>query len=804
MNSKLILSILISLIWFSGHSSNTCGYVFDKETGERLIGVNITNTTTFTGVATNHQGYFCFNPQPGSIWVFSMVGYQSDTLIINSDTPGFLNMELTPITYELQTVEVVQAQTEYNFLKGLKRMNSAALNQIPAMGGERDLVKAISVLPGISMGMEGFSGITIRGGGTDHNLFLLDGVPVYNSGHLFNFLSIYNAEAVNDIAIYKNAFPSKYGGRLASVLDVSLKEGNFNETEFKADLGLITSRLTLEGPLGNAGKTSYMLAARSTYLDLFKNRSLREIRERPLGEIYAPGYVKESDFGYTFSDVSAKITHRANSRNWFFATLYTGFDNYRVYETSYGSKSELNLRRSNMLISLKSHHLVSDNFYLEFIASLNRESNLLKDFIEESSVTTYFDVETNTLTNTIYLENKKHLTNANSILDYSGTAQFSYNMANLGLITGGAGIINHQYQPMDLTQLVEDSIDIIQEINLDNGVFNALEYYLFAGYEKTFFNQLSVDLGVRLSGFLNEGTSYFMPEPRASLGYKLTEQKVLNLSFARMTQYNHALIRNEQIMQNTIWVPSTDRIRPQRSTQLSLSYLHTFSNSGYSFESGIYYKEMDDLVFLDVSLDQIFPFYNWESELLSGGIGQGYGFELSLEKQKGRITGSTNYTYSNHQRQFDEVNRGDWFPYKYNRSHEFNILVSYNTTRNWDLGFYWTISSGVWNNFPNGQVEDNPFGWGYYAYTGINNYRVPTYHRLDLFASWTKELKNEHTLGFEFNIYNAYNRHNSSYMYIDHIRDYDSQGNTTGPGRRVIKSVTFLPIIPTLNISYEL
>jgi len=804
MRSPFLLFFVFHFFVLTAFTNPRCGYVYDAQTGERLFGVNIVHIASGMGTSSDERGFFCIAQHEDSAWLISRVGFRSDTLHFDEYRDSGLHIYLQPLVLELDEVTVVNSFTLQNFNRGFTYLTQGAINNIPAMGGEKDLIKAVTTLPGITMGMEGISSISIRGGGTEHNLFIVDGVPVYNTGHLFNFISVFNPEAIKDIAIYRHSFPTRYGGRLASVIDISLRDGNTKEMQIKADLGLINSKFSLEGPLGNRGKTSYMFAARSTYLDLFKHNRLKEIRETPVGKIprRPQDRMNNSDFGYTFADVNFKLSHRFNNRNRFFFSLYSGIDYYRLEEVDVISRNSVNFTRSNYLASLKSFHMLSDRLMLELLVYANQHGNKQNVNSENYQHEVHWDPVTRLFSEHFSLSTQIRDKNINTLSDIAAEGHLSYALKGHGLLKGGFSFIHHNFRPTDyyIEKLDNDGHKV--NFQLLNTKQNANQVAVYANIERQLWGKINLNTGLRLSGYISGSARYFRPEPRFSVGYSITEKDAIHLSYSIMQQYNHALTRNEQFVTNTIWVPSTSKIKPQRSEQLSLGYISILGDADYQFETYIYQKRKRDLVHYFISGENKFLYHNWQDYLLSGGKGRGFGWEVSFSKLKGIFTGNINYTFSRHFRQFKEVNRGQWFPYKYNREHVLNISGVATLNNNWSIGFYWTINSGARISLPDAYVNENPFRWGYFSYSGVNNVKLPLYHRLDLSFDWEKSFGDNHTLGISFNIYNAYYRKNSAYVFVGDKAIYDSLGNETD-SYRVLKSKSIMPVIPSLNISYK-
>jgi len=366
----------------------------------------------------------------------------------------------------------------------------------------------------------------------------------------------------------------------------------------------------------------------------------------------------------------------------------------------------------------------------------------------------------------------------------------------------GMCYINHAYYPVNYNNYSSDTSGIETTFVKSDEKIRSHELSAYINHELLIGKVVNLNAGLRFSGF-NFGEAWFInAEPRVSVGYRTNKAGVFSWSLTKMGQYNHALMRNEQLMQTLVWVPSTSDIPPEKAWQYSIGHLKMINNNKFELQTNLYFKRMTGLVYLNENFESKYMYNNWEQKLLSNGLGRGYGIELSLSKLSGNLTGNINYTYSNHKRKFEQINQGKWFNYKYNRNHVLNISASYKLTDKWRLGLFWTLSSGIYFNIPNGYVNDNPFGFGYYTYSGLNSHRLPPYHRLDLIAEWQKEYENNRNISISLNIYNVYNRQNPVYIYIEKVLVKDNYGNITGEKFQA-KIKSYMPVIPSINVSYK-
>ncbi len=487
MNLRLITLILVLYACFPICAQTICGYVTDKNTGERLPGANFREIGTFRGISSDANGFYCLSFQRESSWIVSMIGYTSDTIMYTESSSYTFTIELKPLVVELPGIDVVQAHSANNFKEGKFTFSPISLSRVPSLGGERDIIKTLTVFPGIAGGNEGFSSFSVRGGGTDQNLFVLDGAHIYNTGHLFNFFSIFNSDALKSVTIYKNYYPPRFGGRLSSVTDIQFRDGNNQKTEFKVDLGIINSKIAIEGPLGRNNKTSYILAMRSSYLDLFKTKKIKRFYdEKPSGF-----YDDVSDFGYTFADFNFKVNHNFNSANRIQLTLFGGADYYKVWNIFYTSVDNTRFDRFNTLASLKSFHLIDSRLFVEFIASFNRQSNE----ITERNTMFWRDVvyhpETRTFSYIPYLLSRNISSENSGLHDFSLESHTTYNIGKNTAIKSGLSAIKHFYNPGIYANTFSDTLATIGKI-LAEPASEATEMALYSGIETTLFFNLNI------------------------------------------------------------------------------------------------------------------------------------------------------------------------------------------------------------------------------------------------------------------------------------------------------------------------
>ncbi len=774
------------------------GIIKDNSSGETLTGANIYDTVSLAGTSSNNRGFYSLSLEKGEINLkVSYVGYsiQSVNIQLNKDT--IINIFLNP-GIELDEIQVSAIGSETDFKKGRLSLPMVKLIEIPAIGGETDLIKALTTMPGITQSNEGSSGIVVRGGGQDQNLFLLDGMQVYNTGHLFNFVSVYNPEAIKRIDFYKSAFPARYGGRLSSVTDITLRDGNNKKTAGLFNIGLIDSKLTLEGPLNK--KTTFLFAARSTYFDLFT-----PLRKTTGNNSSQPGAYPESDeiVLYTFADINFRINHTFNSKHSISFNAYSGIDYYRLNSNIYLGEEKEKYSLYNNVISVKSSHFINNKLFINSMIGFSANSGVSKLDMKQYYKYTEFDSVQMVRSDTYKIEKTEKYYQKSSLNNLSASVDLFYYPNNSHTLNLGALFNYHIYQPgiykTELTDIYENTIQLTEKFG--NKEYRSLEGSLYLEDEYKINKRIVITAGTRLNLFNVSGITFLNTDPRSSISYAFPCDFSLRLSYSQMTQNNHALIRNDLLMYKTVWVPASKNLPPERSNQISFGFIKKFEKADYSMEAEIFYKTMHNLIEYDINYLSKYAFYNWENSLITDGKGRGYGIEVFIEKTKGRFTGNINYSLSWHERRFDELG-GTWFPYIFDRRHVFNTSGSIKLNKGWKLSYFWTLSSGHRINLPVAYVNSNPYAYGYFIYEGLYSQRLPLYHRLDLSVGWQKKNKKGNYTGFNFSVYNVYNRLNAYYLFVDHDYIYDNQGNLTDYHASV-KKMTLLPIIPSVNFFYR-
>ncbi len=756
------------------------GYVEDLENGEKLIGANIYIEQLGTGVSTNVHGYYSLTLPKGQYNLnFSYIGLQENRESIDLNQNISLSVKLLAIT-EMETVEIIASKEVYKPSEKTQmsttRLKMEDVKVMPAIGGEIDVMKIAQLKPGVSSGTEGSSGIYVRGGNIDQNLILMDGVPVYNPAHLFGFVSVFNEDAINSMEILKGAFPARFNGRLSSVIDVRMKDGNRNKTEFGGTLSPIASKIYLQGPLNE--KTSYMITGRRTFLDLIMKPIIRKQRKNE---------GVDGTAGYYFYDLNAKINHRFSENDQLFLSFFGANDDFNDSSTekttSGTSKEDFGLKWSNILGSFRWNHRFANKAFGNFILSNTRyRFNLLNNSIDE------------------IIEGEKtekkesNFDYGSKINDYSIRYNLDYIPNQNHYIRTGMYATYHKFKPgVTAYNTNEDGAEIDTIYN--NNFINSSEIGLFLEDEITLSSKLNVNLGLATNAYFVENETYTSLEPRISLAYKVTNNTALKASYSEMNQYLHLLANSGIGLPTDLWVSTSKKIKPQRSKQFALGAAHDIDNR-YSITLETYYKTMNNLIDYKQGASFLVASDRLEDKI-SLGKGRSYGAELEVSKNVGNTTGWLSYTWSNTNRTFDDLNNGKEFPFAYDKRHDLSLVANHKLNKKWRISGTWSFATGRGITLPISHYAANQAIFGEVNYSQLNpnveeygqknGYRLKSYHRLDLSVSYTK---GENTLSLS--LYNAYSRHNT--FYIKRENDLD------GPR---YKDVSLFPIIPGISYSFK-
>ncbi len=799
------LFFLFPIFCLSQSNITISGYVQEAESGEKLIGGTVYDLNSGKGTITNDYGFYSLTLPKDSIRLrISYIGYQTQIF------ETFLEADVSKIFYlkdqMLKEVEILSSQEEQVHIKAEMSTVDLSMDKVkslPALLGENDIMKTIQLLPGVQTGSEGSSGLYVRGGGPDQNLILLDGVPVYNASHLFGFFSVFNSDAINSTKLVKGGFPARYGGRLSSVIDIKMKEGNMKKFHGQGSIGLISSKISLEGPIIK-DKTSFIVSARRTYLDIlarpFIAASQRNQATKDGGD---PNNISTNNGGYFFYDFNAKINHKISDKHRLYFSHYMGkdkayldaVDNYS-YDSTVGTDTTNSiLRWGNIISALRWNYMPTNKVFINTTLRYSKYDFLIA-FGNNSTETTN-SITTNQNFSYAYVSN---------IEDWSGKVDVDWMPNPDHLVKFGVGDIYHTFTPGVNQFQFSNSQDSISALDT---TFGANKHYAheisgFIEDEWTVNSRLKGNLGVHYSSFLVGNSHYSSIQPRLSFRYLIDDQTSFKLGYAKMAQFLHLLTNSGIGLPTDLWVPATEKIKPQFSDQIAIGLARTFNNK---FEVSLegYYKTMDNLIeykdgasFFDSQTD-------WQDKVFIGR-GVSYGGELLIEKKVGKTTGWIGYTLSWTDRQFDSINFGNSYPYRYDRRHDIGIALTHEFNDNVNLGIVWVYGTGnavtlareAYSSFNSSMIENiNNFNLpGQSIEVGHisnrNNYRMPSYHRLDVSVNLKKQKKwGERT--WSFGVYNAYNRQNPFYL------DFTTDNN----GNPQLSQFSLFPLIPSFTYAFK-
>ena len=761
------------------------GFVSDQNNGENIIGVNIFCKDLKQGVASNTYGFYSLTLPKGEYEIsFSYIGYENQIYNIN------LNKDIEKdIAFKISSFSVgeIQVRGKANIVKQTQssviEIPIEQIRSIPALLGEVDIIKAIQLLPGVQSS-EGTSGFYVRGGGPDQNLILLDGVPVYNASHLGGIFSVFNADAIKSVRLTKGGFPARFGGRLSSVLQIDMKEGNLKKFKGDASIGLISSKFTLEGPI-TKDKTSFIISGRRTYIDL----------------IVAPFLPSTTDLTLYFYDLNAKINHKISKKDRLYLSAYTGKDKLGVdfVENSTDEQSSVNfgLGYGNITSTLRWNHLFTDKLFSNTTLTYSRYS-FNTDFGVNSTYNSNNGAE-------IFDVNFGYLS---GIEDLGARIDFDFIPNPNHEIKFGLSYTNHDFFPGEtILSINEISPDTSQNFSLDtilnfSGNTNADELYFYLEDNFKITNRLKANIGAHLGYYKTNRTSSLLDnnlsfQPRVSVRYLINDRWSLKGSYAEMTQNIHLLSNSSIGFPSDIWVPATDSVPSQTSKQWAGNISTELANGEYELSLEGYYKTMGNLITYKAGYSNLSSTESWENSVETNGKGESYGAELFLQKKKGKTTGWIGYTLSWTNRKFDNINFGNWYPYKFDRRHDFSLVLSHKFNNKWDAGLTWVYGTGnaitfpqaIYLGLPSGSTGNQNIDY-IESYGDRNSTRLNAYHRLDFGLNKTKKTKRL-TKILSIGAYNAYSRKNPFFAYLTY-----EQGN------RVAKQVSLFPIIP--SISYRI
>lgn len=744
------------------------GTVTDASNGESLIGASVTvKELPGTGITTNGYGYFSLTLPDGQYtFVVSYLGYATQSISIKLDKSRQLNIKLEPNSTELDDV-IITAQARNNNITsteiGMEKLEVKEISKIPVIFGEADILKTLKLTPGIKSVGEASGGFFVRGGNNSQNLVLLDEATVYNADHLLGFFSTFNSDAIKDIQMYKGTAPAEYGGRISSVLDVKMNDGNNQSHHIGGGIGLISSRLNAEGPLVK-DKGSYLVTARRTYADLFLKLSPDSLINN--NQLY-------------FYDLNMKLNYKIDDKNRLFLSGYFGRDIFE-FQNRFG------INWGNITGTLRWNHLWSE-----------------KLFSNTSLVYSNYDYR-------VDLSQDAGFSLHSVIKNWNFKQEFQLFANSKNTISFGLSTTFHTITPGQV-ETTEDSDFTPQRLDDKNSLDNAL--YISNVWKPT--SKLNINYGLRLSTYHLFGPgnfysysngvitdtmtfkkaeivkSFYHLEPRLNISYVFDAENSIKASFTRNTQNLHVVSNSTSSLPTDIWLSSGNNIKPEIGDQVSLGYFRNFASDRYQFSAETYYRSMENQIDLKNGAD-IFANEHIEGELLFGE-GRAYGLEILLRKKQGKFTGWIGYTWSRTERLIDGINNNNWYPARQDITHDLSIVGIYDITKKWSLSASWVYNTGNAVTFPSGKYLIN--GNVQYYYTERNGYRMPDYHRLDIGATRTLRKTKKFESSLNFSVYNAYGQKNPFSI--------DFEQDEADPTKTIAVKTYLFTFVPSVTYNFK-
>lgn len=744
------------------------GKISDSETGEDLIAASVVIENKLKGVITNSYGFYSISLPGGYYHVrFNYLGYKELIKTIHLTENLKLNIDLAPESLELEEVKISAEKDDKNITSpqiGIEKLNLKSIENIPVFFGENDILKTIQLLPGISNPAEGSTGFNVRGGSMGQNLILLDEASVYSSSHLLGFFSVFNSDALKDVTIYKGGIPASYGGRAASVLDIIMNNGNSKEFSSKGGIGLVSSRLLLEGPVVK-DKISYLISGRRTYGDL-------------IAKLLFPGDIISDDTNFYFYDLNAKLNYSINDKNRIYLSGYLGKD---VFELD----GNIGTNWGNKTATLRWNHLFSDRF-----------------FSNTSLIYSNYDYG--------FIFGQDGLNMKSGIEDFSFKEDASWYINPENTLKTGFQITWHQFSPGEITTGEDIDYEIIRKEK------QGLEGSAFLENKQKITSRLSIHYGIRFSAFTQTGPGwfyeydelnnitdstylasgenseiYFSPEPRITMNYLLNNRSSLKFSYNRMSQYLHLLSNTTTGSPTDVWMPAGSNLKPLNVNHFSAGYFRNFRDNQIESSIEVYYKKIENASDYEDGADILFS-EHVESQVVHGK-GRSYGFEFYLKKKYGDLTGWISYSLSRTENKIKGINNYSWYPVRYDKTHDLSLVGIYRLSKRWVFSGVWTYATGNAVTFPAGKYEINGIPVPYY--TERNGSRMPDYHRMDVSFTLEGKKRKKVKTAWDFSVYNLYNHKNA---YIITFRERESSPGTTEAVR-----LSLFGIVPAITWKFE-
>jgi hypothetical protein len=736
--SVLLLLLQISVFhWVQGQTKySISGSIKEKKSGEVLIGATAyLLEVPKSGTLSNSYGFFSITAPPGEYTLItSFAGYKQDSIKIFLDKNITTIIELVQKTGELQEVVVSSRRKNENVtrpLTGVLKLSVSDIKNVPVIFGEKDVLKTIQLLPGVKSAGEGNSGFYVRGGGADQNLILLDEATVYNPSHLLGFFSAFNSDAIKDLTLYKAAMPAEYGGRLSSVVDIKMNDGNNKDYHVSGGLGLIASRLTVEGPIVK-DRGSFIVSGRRTYADLF----LKLSRDSSV-----------NNNSLYFYDLNVKANYTLNQNNRFYLSGYFGKDVFGLggqFSIDYGNST--GTARWNHIFNSRlfsNTSFIYSNYNYNIHINSNGNDLLLKSKIEDISLKQDLQYYINNNNKINFGLNIIHHTISPAVLSVSANSSYNPTSVQPNYSFENAAYISHEYSPSDILRF-NYGLRFTDFVIIGPGTFNSYDSAGDITGTKTYSGGKVVK-------------NYFNIEPRFSVSVQLNETSSIKTSYTRNVQNLHLLSNSATTNPTDLWIPSSPNVQPEIADQVSLGYYRNFRDNNFEFSTEIYYKSMQNVIDYKNGAE-LRANENVESQLLFGQ-GRAYGLEIFLKKKTGRFTGWISYTLSKTELKINGINNDDWYPAKQDQTNNIALVGIYQISKKWTISANWVYNTGTPATFPGGKYLVN--GQTTFYYTERNAYRMPAYHRLDFAATLEGKKHKKWQSSWTFSLYNVYGRENA-------------------------------------------
>lgn len=771
---KILLITLFSvttLYSWSQTKFSLSGTVSDSLKGEEIIDATVKIVGTTNGVRTNEYGFYSISLPKGNYTLsYSVVGYAPKELVVELTENKRINIQLVSLSDKFKTlneIKVTAKKQDQNItdpLMGVERLNPNAIAKIPVIFGEKDIIKTMQLLPGVKSAGEGNSGFYVRGGSADQNLILLDEAPVYNASHLLGFFSTFNSDAIKDAVLYKGNQTANFGGRLSSVLDIKMNEGNNKRYNVSGGVGLIASRLNIEGPIVK-DKASFLISGRRTYADVFLGLS-EEFKGNTL----------------YFYDLNAKLNYRLNNKNRLFLSGYFGRDKL-------GVGTQFGIDWGNATGTVRWNRIINGKW-----------------FSNTSFIVSAYDYKI-AISNDILAFSVK-----SSINDLNLKHEYQYFANTRNKVKFGVNVIRHSIIP---GQIDVDETSFINPVRLTPNKSLESAFYITNDWNAT--EKLTISYGLRASTFTMLGNdqnvysynsngsvidtstysdnafvkTYPVLEPRVSMSYVYSKTASLKVAYSRNAQYLHLISNTTTSTPTDLWIPSSINIKPEISDQISIGWFKNFKENTYEMNIETYYKNMQNQIDYRNGADlQANEFI--EGELLTG-VGRAYGLEFVFKKKTGKLTGWIGYTLSRSERKIDGINSNNWYAAKQDRTHDLSIVAIYDLTPKLSISGLFVFYTGNAVTFPSGKYDLN--GQTYFTFTERNGYRMPDYHRMDIGLTWMRKNTAKYESSWTFSIYNLYARENA---FSIRFEQSESNANVT----EAIQTSLF-KIVPSVTYNFK-